>query len=480
MSRKTRNIVKRELRDSDRVVFYSFLSNTTGRIIELEEHINSMIMSSLPYNTVKAKASDLAKFYDYFMEASVVMHSNEYANAINKNRVIAASHELRSTLTLIFQGYASFLLDGKQSKNPLARICAENLDSTPLARASVSRMISSLCDFVSASNALEHSLQQQRKLDGLLNVDQGLTAVGQQLGKVRHLSQRERMALIQNSYMASCISGGAKVTTIKNFFKLPPAPKSDDDKYFPLECVGQFLASIKSKRDRAIFALCFGGGLRISEAASIRFKDLDIVNWRVKLHDKTTISYLESVNYTNSSGKPVDHFSVHLIEPFKTFFFEELLRYLEDERPEMESEYVFLQGRGVKNKLTEELVYNPFYYSKESTISEAWKKYLVAAGLTDERFDKLGTHSMRHFYAVFLRNFAPRKNGSQGYSDDEVRYYMRHSTLKSTKIYAKETFEKMAQQIEETNKALTKHETAFYERGTANKFSMIENKGENL
>lgn len=73
-------------------------------------------MSSLPYNTVKAKASDLAKFYDYFMEASVVMHSNEYANAINKNRVIAASHELRSTLTLIFQGYASFLLDGKQSK----------------------------------------------------------------------------------------------------------------------------------------------------------------------------------------------------------------------------------------------------------------------------------------------------------------------------------------------------------------------------
>ncbi|PTP32911.1 integrase [Vibrio splendidus] len=479
MPRKTKNIVKRELRDSDGVVFYSFMSNTTGRIIELEEHINSMILNSLPYNTVKAKASDLAKFYDYFIEASVVMHSDKYEKAVNENRAIAASHELRSTLTLIFQGYISFLLDGKKSKNPLARICAENLDISPLARASVSRMISSLCDFVSASNALEHSLQRQRKVGRLINVEQGLTAVGQQLGKVRNLSQRERTALIKNSYLASCISGGAKVTTIKNFFKLPPASKSDQDKYFPFECVGQFLASIKSKRDRAIYALCFGGGLRISEAASIRFKDLDVVKWRVKLHDKVTTTYLESVNYTNASGKPVDHYAVHLIEPFKTFFFNELFLYLENERPNMKSEYVFLQGRGVKNKFTEELVYNPFYHSKESTICEAWNKSLIRAGLTDKRFDKLGTHSMRHFYAVFMRNFAPRQDGGQGYSDDEVQYFMRHSSLKSTKIYAKETFEKMAQQINETNNALMKYETAFYEGSIANKLSMIEKQSKN-
>ncbi len=439
-----------------------------------------MIQNSLPYNTVKAKASDLAKFYDYFIEASKVQHTDEYKKAINENRTIAASHELRSALTLIFNGYVSFLIDGKQSKNPLARICAENLDTSPLARSSACRMISSLCDFVSASNALEHSLQRQRKLDGLINVEQGLNAVGQELGKVRNLSQRERTALIEKSYLASCISGGAKVTTLKNFFKLPSAPKPDHDKFFPLESVGHFLTSIKSKRDRAMYALCFGGGLRISEAASIRFKDIDIVNERIKLHDKGTISYLESVNYTNRSSKQINHYSVHLIEPFKTFFFDELTLYLEDERPKSNSEYVFLQGRGVKNKLTGRLVYNPSYHSKESTVSEAWEKSLIRAGLTDKKFDKLGTHSMRHFYAVFMRNFAPRADGGQGYSDDEVQYFMRHATLKSTKIYAKETFEKMAQQIEETNKALIKYETAFYEGSSVNKFSMIENQSKNL
>jgi hypothetical protein len=82
MSRKTKNIVKRELRDSGGVVFYSFISNVTGRIVELDEHINSMIQNSLPYNTVKAKASDLAKFYDYFIEASRVLHSDEYTRVI--------------------------------------------------------------------------------------------------------------------------------------------------------------------------------------------------------------------------------------------------------------------------------------------------------------------------------------------------------------------------------------------------------------
>ena len=82
MSRKTKNIVKRELRDSGGVVFYSFISNVTGRIVELDEHINSMIQNSLPYNTVKAKASDLAKFYDYFIEASRVLHSDEYTRVM--------------------------------------------------------------------------------------------------------------------------------------------------------------------------------------------------------------------------------------------------------------------------------------------------------------------------------------------------------------------------------------------------------------
>lgn len=480
MPRKTKNLAKRELRDSDGVVFYSYRSNNTGRIVELEEHINAMILSSQPYNTVKAKASDLAKFYDYFIEASIVMHSEEYNNAVSDNPAIAASHELRSTLTLIFAGYASFLLDGKHSKNPLARICAENLDSSPLKRASVSRMISSLCDFVSASNALEHSLQRQRNVDGLIDVEQGLTAVGQELGKVRHLSYRERATLVERSYMASCISGGAKVTMIKNFFKLPSTPKAEHDKFFPLECVGQFYINVKTHRDRAIYALCFGGGLRISEAASIRFQDVDVVKERVKLHDKGTISYLESISYTNVAGKSIDHYSVHLIEPFKTLFFEELTLYLENERPESGSEYLFLQSRGVKNKLTEEMVYPPYFHSKESTISEAWNRNLTRAGLTDEIFDELGTHSMRHFYAVFMRNFAPRPEGGQGYSDQEIQYYMRHSEFKSTKKYSKESFMKMAQKIEETNKALMEHETAFYEGRPTNKFTMIEKQSKKL
>ncbi|WP_186171916.1 tyrosine-type recombinase/integrase [Vibrio chagasii] len=475
MSRKTKNLEKSEGRTEDGILFYSFMSHKTGSIKEANEYINDMVLKSLPYNTVKSKASDLAKFYDFYLEASQVLHSDEYIDAVNQNSAMAASHSIRSALTLIFNGYVSYLLDGKGSKNPLARICAENTNSTPLARTSVARMISSLCDFVLASNALEHSRKRERVAGRLIDVESDLTVVGQKLGEVRSLSYRERAILVEKSYLASCISGGAKVTTIKNFFKLPRVPKSGDSKYFPLESVGRFLLSVESHRDRAIYALCFGGGLRISEASSIRFEDIDIINERVKLHDKTTTSYLEAVSYTNIVGKSVDHYSVHLIEPFKTFFFDELTQYLEEDRPESNHPYVFLQKRGIKNKLTGEMTYNPYYYSRKSTISEAWDRNLIKAGLTGEKYNNISTHSMRHFYAVYLGNFAPRADGSRGYSDAEVQYFMRHASLKSTKIYKKEVFEEMCRRIEETNTALVSKEKAFYEGHPISQLNIIEN-----
>ncbi|EGA64166.1 tyrosine-type recombinase/integrase [Vibrio brasiliensis] len=467
MVRKTKNIVKRELSTPDGVVFYSFLSKTTGPIIELEEHVNNMILSSQPYNTVKSKASDLAKFYDYFIEASHVLHSTDYQLEIQKNRALSASQQLRSALTLIFNAYPSYLLDAKESKNALAKLCAHNLDASPLQRTSAKRMISSMCEFVGASNALEHSLRQQKRLDGLLEVDQNLTSVAHELGAMRELSFKERKSLIENSYLASCISGGAKVSKIKNFFRLPPETKSKKEKHFPIEHIGSFLLNTKFHRDRAMYALCFGGGLRMSEATSIRFCDVDVINEEVKLHDKGTISYLENIDYKTVSGKSIEHFTVHLVEPFKSFFFEELRLYLENERPDSESEYIFLQSRGIRNVVSGHFVYQPYYRSSQSTIKDAWESNLKRANLTDEMFKKLKTHSMRHFYAMYMLNFAPSydRRGIQrfGYTLEEVKHFMRHSALKSTKIYAKEDISKMKRALAQTNNLLKQREVSFYE-----------------
>ncbi|MFA0259310.1 tyrosine-type recombinase/integrase [Vibrio cyclitrophicus] len=476
MTRKTKNIVKRELKTSDGLIFYSFMSRTTGRVLELEEHINGMIINSQPYNTVKSKASDLAKFYDYFIEASHVLHSQEYLSEIQKNRAYSASHELRSALTTIFHSYPAFLLDGKLSKNPLAKICAQNLDSNTLARTSVKRMISSMCDFIAASNALEHSLKQQRSIDGLINIEQPLTAVGEELGLTRALSERERKVLIENSYLASCISGGAKVTKIKNIFSIPKEAKGSQYKDFPFEDIGRFLLNVKSHRDKAMYALCFGGGLRISEASSIRLQDINVIKEEVRLHHKGTISYLDAINYTSRRGKSIEHYSIHLIQPFKSFFFDELTLYIENERPDSDSEFVFLQGRGTKNKTTGEMLYHPCYKSAESTIKNAWDANLKRAGLSSQRYEGLGTHSMRHFYGMYMKNFAPNDTGGFGYSDDDVQFFMRHTSLKSTKVYAKTDIEIMRQKIEVTNKALVARESAFYEESRKIELPMIDNK----
>ncbi len=463
VARKTKNIIKRELTAPDGVIFYSFISRTTGPVLELEEHINNLILSSQPYNTVKAKASDLAKFYDYFIEASDVLHTQEFEMALSQSSSHSPGFHLRTTLTNIFYAYPSYLLDGKESKNPLAKICALNLDAIPLKRTSAKRMISSLCEFVTASNALEYSLMQQRKLDGLIDVDQAFTAVGRELGAVIELSSSQRKALLEHSYLASCISGGAKVAQIKNFFKLPPEPKVKKEKHFPIDEIGRFLLSTKSHRDRCMYSLCFGGGLRFSEAKKLRFRDIDVIKEKVRLHDKDVISYLHGIDYKTLNGKPIDHFDVHFIEPFKSFFFDELMKYLEEERPESNSEYVFLQGRATANKLTDQLEHQPYYRSAQSTIKDAWDLNLQRAGLTDSRFDDIGTHSMRHFYGVYMVNYAPHPRGSYGYPLNEVQYLMRHTQLKNTKIYTMTaSFEKMARDIEVTNQFLLQREADFY------------------
>ncbi|NMV12641.1 integrase, partial [Vibrio parahaemolyticus] len=136
------------------------------------------------------------------------------------------------------------------------------------------------------------------------------------LGMVKELPTSQRKALIENSYLAGCISGGAKVSKIKNFFKLPSETKSEEPKHFPKDSIGQFLLNTKTHRDKCLYALCFGGGLRFSEATKVRFCDLDVINEEVKLHDKGAVSYLEAIDYKTKSGKSLDHYHVTFIEPF--------------------------------------------------------------------------------------------------------------------------------------------------------------------
>ncbi|MBF4280445.1 integrase, partial [Vibrio anguillarum] len=78
-------------------------------------------------------------------------------------------------------------------------------------------------------------------------------------------------------------------------------------------------------------------------------------------------SYLEAIDYKTKGGKSVEHYQVTFIEPFKSFFFEELTNYLEYERPESNSKYVFLQSRATKNKQTGLLEYQPYYRSAKSS-----------------------------------------------------------------------------------------------------------------
>ncbi|MFM2478828.1 tyrosine-type recombinase/integrase [Celerinatantimonas sp. MCCC 1A17872] len=463
MVRKTKNIIKREIKLPDGSVFYSFISKSTGSIIEVEEHLNNMLLNSQPYRTVKSKASDLARFYDYYIEASYVIHSPEYLSALKHDPAFSNSQKLRTTLTAIFNAYPSYLLDATRSKNLLANICAKNLEAKKVKRTSAKRMLSSLTDYILASNAQEYSLKIQKKANGLLDLDQDANAIGNELSQKQNLRYSERKALIENSYLASCISGGARVARIKNFFKLPRENKIQKPKHFPIKHIGTFLLNTKYHRDKAMYALCFGGGLRFSEATRLKFDNISVMNEEVQLNSKEIINYLDSIDYLSLSNKHIAHYIVTLVEPFKSFFFDELTKYLEIERPKSNSNYIFLKNRGEKNIITGNIDHLPYFTSSQAAIQEMWNSNLLRASLNTPEFEDKQTHSMRHFYGVYMRNFAPNSRGGFGHTDEEVQYFMRHEQLKSTKIYSKVDIGVISKQLEITNRILLQRESYLYQ-----------------
>ncbi|MEZ8094490.1 tyrosine-type recombinase/integrase [Photobacterium swingsii] len=444
---QTKNIIKRELKRKDGQMFFSF-SHKGGRSIrELDDHINKMISVGVPANTVIAKAQDLARFYDYFIEASNALLSEDYKRykAINDHHD-EVSELLRTPLATIIEGFPTFLAFGSRSNNVLSSYCAQRLDSKTLKESSIRRILSSVREFTKASALVEASIYALNA-DNLIDVDVSKGVFGEQLLKRRELTGQEKKSLLKNSFLYGCISGGAKYTTDTSGFVVPNMANDEPEKEkcFPMAHVVTFLNAAPSYRDKAIYALIFGGGLRPSEAYSLKFQDVHIEQYSpsatikdpsgIRLSDLNTQRYLEARNYRKYGRKGTKHFNVFMLEPMKSFFFDAYEAYLKYERPETdETDFIFMTSRKVKDDVTGSHDYIPYFQTSQQTKQDAFKDNLKRIGLGHL---ELGPHSGRHFYGTFLLNFAPNDKGGFGYELEEVQEHMRHSSRTSTDVYAK-------------------------------------------
>ncbi|EGR4406591.1 site-specific integrase [Vibrio cholerae] len=441
-------VVKRMLKMDDGYRTF-ILSIVGGRTItEYNYFINQLNRSDCAWNTVEAYAQDLSRFYDYLFCAEELIFTEKLFNSSEGKNGLDWSNELvlQTPLSLIFNTFPSFLIDGTNSRSLLARKCAEKLKHRPLSNKTAQRIISSVTQYVSQSAVLQLNLLAYKDMD-IIDVDISADVFGKELLEKRVLTEFEQRALLKNSYLAGCIRSGSKYVNSRTF-KIRERTESTIDrigKAFPLKYAAHFVRSFDSYRDKAIYALIFGGGLRPHEAYQIKITDIDMLNEEIFLSDPGSLSFAEG--FYSQGKKGVAHPKVYLIEPFKSFLFDAIDAYLQYERPNSESQYLFLKS----DKFNAE----PYFTATRATKNQAFKDNLIKCGLG---YLDLGPHSGRHMYAFYLRNFIDNGRGGNGLTTLEVQEYLRHKYIKSTRIYAVDDIDKFDAIINNANKLIVEKE----------------------
>lgn len=395
---------------------YHLINLATGESVPFfSEYLKKKALSGSSFNTVKATAHDLKIFLSYLFVAS---------------EIVCEEQQIVSTpLSEIITSYPQFLLLAKSAPSKIAQRSALRLDSSTVSQATAFRMLSSVQGFIRESANYQICLNELQQL-GLINTEQPQHIFAEELLNRRFMTKSEQRVLLQKSFLAGCVSGGAKYVNV-SLFKVKVVNKEaeiDSEKAFPLVSILETINNANSNRDRALWALLVGTGIRVSEALNLLIEDIDGTSGEVKIIDPKTRLY----KYPNYCGTSVEDISfkgrttkkTYFLEPFKSIFIQSLKKYIDSERPLTSHSVVFVNqsnnGYG-----------RPLYMAKNAnTYNKPFKQAARRSGV-----EGYTIHSLRHLYGVYALNYLPTEVGF-GLPVEVVQLMMGHASISSTRKYA--------------------------------------------
>lgn len=399
----------------------------------------------------------LEKFFDHWSHSL----SNNYSYQTTKTYSYAVCNflnfliemsRLNGSLTPFFlyevlESYESFLAFGKDSEIKIIADTAINLKSNCLSGSSIETYFAAVNSFIDASNNMREGMLQLEER-GYLSKDIASTT-SLLLSAYENTPSKVKAAIKKNSWLAGCLSGGYKKLKRRKI-QIKSKPKmiirtdnyGGDEKSFPIDLCSKLIYSTDCLRDRTLWSLIAATGVRISEALSIFTSDIKFSLNSDKtpkifiIPPETRIDSLKNFLTENEisklSHKGRTHPDTFLIEPFATIFWDALADYTEQENLKDKK-------RGVPN-------YHPFLFRNLKNGNHVVSSYMSLL----ERFQKAakkitgntyGFHSLRHMYAYYLCNYCPspdpKKNKEFGLDISLVQKYMGHSSIETTKRYAR-------------------------------------------
>lgn len=408
---------------------YDLLDTETGESIPFyADYLHTIISEQVAnqkrsQNTIDAIAADLKVFLEYVINAQELFFEQ--------------SAKTSSTLLAeIILSYPDYLTLGSKSSAPIARDTATATGHTPIKPQSANRNLSSVNGFIDAS-ANAHQKLKEAKMLGLIDIDVPSENIHAELLTRRKLSLSERKRLQQQSVLCQVMRGGAKYTKTRLFSikALPKGGHTAEYKYFPVSHIEPLLDAAPTYRDRALWALMFGTGLRVSEATQLLVTDVDIVSETLNVFSyRNRIECFEGIkdediNRLSFKGRETEE--AYFIYPFNKIFFESITKYLRLERPKgLEHNYLFVTNSNRSRG-------RPLFATSRSNRGSSFKKIqeTIECPLKNNIDKRYTLHSLRHFYGYWLLNFHRTADG-HSFSLLEVQNMMGHANIESTKKYA--------------------------------------------
>lgn len=395
-----------------------------------------------PLNTRKNYCRHLAQFFDYMFEAGIQLAKDDPAFTFS-----------RQVLADILESYHSYLTEGKESGNRIARQVSQTLPpgrkgdknngaETSAAKHAVLRKFLELSEKIRIQQEELAELGYHDKPVDALTILPGI-------GEKRAVTDAERRAMISQSMLAGVISRGPQFIAERVLPTSFPRIQYDEERAFPIERVEDLVNSFRTHRDKALYAFLAASGVRISEALQLLWEDVDVQKGEVRLIDPrqrpnhSSYLYLTPLQRETLVWKARNTSATMLIEPFKTLFFKSLAAYHQEEYvPHGRHKFVFQYSLGGLDG-------EPYLLAGHDSYTDVFKGAARRAGIALP--DRTGPHSLRHMYGTYLLNYFPRPDGTYGLPIGLVRTIMGHASISSTEKYARHDKDMIALELKYAN-----------------------------
>lgn len=441
------------------------LCDADGNVIQAYSYFINKIKSE-SFNTRRCYALHGAMFVDYLIEAKAFGHitTTSHINAVIDSYPIL----LRDGSVALASRLKENLM--KRPEDAWLIEVAEALNRVPMMPNSFSNIIASVNLFLKVSESLAQEASEKASLAGIAHDGSYITLV-KALEGTTYFTDAERRKLRQNTMLGGVVrTRGEKISRPRSLGKANGARQNDlRNLEFPISYFIALVDAANSWRDKALWLLLGGCGLRISEALNLRWIDIHIPSRTVYILDPYGRHFggdLTPQEKLRFKGRNVS--ITFFIPMFRARFFNALLRYIEEEYlpvcDKEDNSYVFQyieeSRRGVP-------LINVTYKALEDAFKAACRRANIPGPTTS--YEKGWTlQSLRHMYGVYMLNDIPIsiEDNIFGLDLSEVQLLMGHENIETTKHYARKKKRIIEAKVERADRLLLGLEEA-------EKFSLI-------